>query len=150
MKLIRLTLILVCLLGTPSALWAGDIHDQVVQQLQAQGFSDIELRRTILGRIRITATSDEYWREIVLNPRTGEILRDYWRLIDASMADATPLLMSPSADDAQQGSNGSNTGSGASEPEDDNSGGGGDDGGDDGAEDDHSSEDDTEDHSDED
>ncbi len=48
-------------------------------QLRSQGFTRLDVHRTWLGRIRIEAYSKTQKREIVLNPRTGEILRDYWR-----------------------------------------------------------------------
>lgn len=52
--------------------------DAIVRQLQAQGYDDIAIGRTWLGRVRIEARSGNAEREIVVNPRTGEILRDYW------------------------------------------------------------------------
>lgn len=56
---------------------AGRIEDSIVQQLRAQGFSRVEVTRTWLGRSRIVAKSSKYNREIIVNPVTGEILRDY-------------------------------------------------------------------------
>ena len=64
------------------ALWAQDIQSQIVAQLQAQGFERIEIARTWLGRIRIEAEGPGIEREIILNPNTGEILRDYWERDD--------------------------------------------------------------------
>ena len=49
----------------------------MIQSLQSQGFSGIEVSRTWLGRTRIVATGSAGRREIVLNPNTGEVLRDY-------------------------------------------------------------------------
>ncbi len=49
-----------------------------VEQLKDQGFSRIQVSRTWLGRIRIVATNQNFRREIILNPRTGEVLRDLW------------------------------------------------------------------------
>ncbi|WP_425074409.1 hypothetical protein [Sagittula sp. S175] len=51
--------------------------EQVVDQLQQQNFSRIEVQRTFLGRLRITAARGGVEREVVLNPSTGAILRDY-------------------------------------------------------------------------
>lgn len=56
----------------------AELQDAIVAQLQSQGFNRITIGRTFLGRVRITATSDRLEREIIFNPRTGEILRDYW------------------------------------------------------------------------
>jgi hypothetical protein len=65
-----------CLAGQGAL--AKGFADTVVDQLRGQGFSEITVERTLLGRTRILATSDEGRREIILNPRTGEILRDLW------------------------------------------------------------------------
>lgn len=74
--------IAVALSGSP--LWGQELQDNIVSQLRAQGYSRIEVSRTFLGRTRIVATSDEIWREIVINPNTGLILRDYF--VDSSAA----------------------------------------------------------------
>ncbi len=58
---------------------AAPIEETVVAQLNEQGYSNISVRRSFLGRILITATSDAGQREIVINPNTGEILRDYFQ-----------------------------------------------------------------------
>jgi hypothetical protein len=57
---------------------AATLVDQIVAQLRQQGYRDIQVSRTWLGRSRITASSSSNRREIIVNPRTGEILRDYW------------------------------------------------------------------------
>jgi len=62
--------------GSPAQ--ADDFSDAVVDQLRGQGFKRIEIRRTFLGRVRILAEGHKGRREIILNPRTGEILRDLW------------------------------------------------------------------------
>jgi len=58
---------------------SGPVEDGVVRQLRQQGFSQIEVSRTWLGRSRIVSRRGDLFREIILNPLTGEILRDYWR-----------------------------------------------------------------------
>ncbi len=55
---------------------AESVADQVVQQLKSQGYGKIEISRTLLGRIRIVATRSDFRREIVIDRRTGEVLRD--------------------------------------------------------------------------
>ena len=57
---------------------AATFVEQVVIQLREQGFSSIKVERTLLGRARIAARRVDGSREIVLNPNTGEILRDLW------------------------------------------------------------------------
>lgn len=61
-----------------SGAWAGDVGDDIVAQLKAQGFETVEIETTWLGRLRVVATRADGQREIVLNPRTGEVLRDVW------------------------------------------------------------------------
>ncbi|MFO6464088.1 hypothetical protein ACK8OR_06835 [Jannaschia sp. KMU-145] len=54
----------------------------MIGRLQAEGFDRIEVSRTLLGRVRIEARGNGQRREIVFNPRTGEVLRDYARADD--------------------------------------------------------------------
>jgi len=56
---------------------AQSAENAVVQQLSRQGYGDIRVGHTLLGRARITGERNGVSREIVVNPRTGEILRDY-------------------------------------------------------------------------
>lgn len=71
-----LTFLLCIFLAAPAL--AGPVEDSIVRQLRDQGFGQIEIERTFLGRVRIVARSEKLEREIVVDPRTGEILRDYW------------------------------------------------------------------------
>lgn len=61
----------------PMQVAAQSVAENFVSQLRHQGFDEIGVSRTLLGRTRIVATSSEYSREIVFNPYTGEILRDF-------------------------------------------------------------------------
>lgn len=107
----KVTLCLV-LAGAPQFAAAQSVQEQIVTQLQAQGFSDITLERTWLGRIRVTALRDDLRRELVFNPQTGEILRDYWRADDDNDG---PRLLNPGG-----GSNGGDgSGSDNNDDEDD-------------------------------
>lgn len=56
-------------------------QDRIVELLLDQGFQEIRVTRTLLGRTRIVAENDRLRREIVLNPSTGVILRDFLRVI---------------------------------------------------------------------
>lgn len=56
---------------------AQSVTEQVVDQLRRQGYADVTVRRTLLGRVRITADGPRGQREVILNPGTGAILRDY-------------------------------------------------------------------------
>ncbi len=58
----------------------------VVEALKAEGFTYIEIRRTMMGRAKVMAYGEDSMREVVLNPNTGEILRNIVREHDGSMA----------------------------------------------------------------
>ncbi len=96
------------LLTAPMA-FAQSYADQIVQQMSAQGFSDITVEITLLGRIRIKGHNGQGLREIIMNPNTGEILRDMW--IDANGNAILPLLAAPGR--------GEDSGSGSDDAEDD-------------------------------
>ncbi len=55
----------------------------ITAQLRAQGYQNITLSHTWLGRTRIVALLGSDLREIVLDPNTGEILRDLSRTMMA-------------------------------------------------------------------
>lgn len=65
-------------MGLTGAAMAGPVEDNIVKQLRDQGYIRISVSRTFLGRSRIVAHDGQIRREIVVNPVTGEILRDYW------------------------------------------------------------------------
>ena len=118
------------------ALWvAGAAHaqsfqDSVVEQLRSQGFSQINVSRTWLGRAQIEATSATQRREIILNPRTGEILRDFSEALTGPQAATTVIINSEGSDDGSSGSGGSGSDDGGDDDGGDggdNSGSGGDD-----------------------
>lgn len=68
---------LACLLAAGAG-FAETPVDKVIRQLRNQGFAEIASTRTLLGRARVVAERGEYRREIILNPGSGEILRDIW------------------------------------------------------------------------
>ena len=51
-------------------------EDEVIADLQREGFMVVDTGTTLLGRLRITALEPEGTREVVLNPRSGKVLRD--------------------------------------------------------------------------
>lgn len=69
--------LLLALLSVATPLGAEPLEQELKQQLQAQGYEQIQSSRTWLGRLRLQARSGNLMREIVVNPNTGEILRDY-------------------------------------------------------------------------
>ena len=117
----------------PTLLLAG-VADSVVRQLQAQGYTSIEVSRTWLGRVQIEAKRGAEEREIVLNRKTGEILRDYSHISsdddDDDDDDGRGFLLDRDEDDGD----GESAGDDDSDDDDDSgddsgSGHGGDDGG---------------------
>lgn len=60
---------------------ASELVDNVSRQLHIQGFVGITATSTWLGRTRIVAQRSDGQREIVLDSRTGEILRDVWQTV---------------------------------------------------------------------
>lgn len=115
---------------------AASYAEDVVAQLTSFGFSNISVETTWLGRIRILASRSDGIREIILNPRTGEILRDVW--MPASGRASRVVL--DDVDEVDEDDDDSGSGSGTDDGADDNSGsddgdnsghgGGDDDGGD--------------------
>lgn len=87
-----------------SAASAQSFSDSIVSQLRQRGFQSIAVERTMLGRTRIVAIGNGGRREIILNPRTGEILRDLWV---------------SSGSDGDLGSNSGSSGGGLIEDDDD-------------------------------
>ena len=77
--LMILALGLVISFGSPDVGQAQSLRDTLVAQLSDLGFDEIKVGRTLLGRVRITAENEDFYREIVINPRTNVILRDYLR-----------------------------------------------------------------------
>lgn len=69
--------------------WAGaasaDVTTAWIQQLQLDGYEEITISRTWLGRTRIVAEKDDIYREIIINTATGEVLRDYSRAEDGGL-----------------------------------------------------------------
>ena len=111
---------------------AQSVQDGIIDQLRAQGYEAFTVERTLLGRIRIVAQSDEFYREIVLNPASGEILRDYWReRDDDGGAASVPIIRSADRRDDQDGGNDDDGGDNDEDGGDNDDGGGQPDGADD-------------------
>lgn len=143
-KLLFACLITLSVAGTPAT--AQSMQEVIVKQLVDQGFTRISINTTFLGRVRIVATSAARSREIIFNPRTGEILRDYWDDLDGG-GRVSPKIVSPfggdsGGGDSGGGKSGGTSGSGSSSGDvghDDNDGDhdGDDDAGGDDGDDDH-------------
>lgn len=53
--------------------------ETLVELLKQDGYTRVATSRTMLGRTRVVAYGDTFIREIILDPNTGEILRDLSR-----------------------------------------------------------------------
>ena len=96
----------------PSIARRQSVQD-LVEDLQAAGFTYIEIRRTFLGRARIIAYSATEMREVVLNPTTGEVLRD---LVQESADDIRGKANNrAAAQNGNKGGNGNNNNAGGAD-----------------------------------
>ena len=118
--------------------------DQVAAQLKRMGYGEVTVSRTMLGRLRIVGANDRYRREIVLDPRNGEILRDLRLPLDGS-----GIVVEIGDDDGASHAAGGGSGSGSSGSSGSSGGSGGSSGSDD-SDDDSDDGDDSGDDSDED
>jgi hypothetical protein len=82
--LVGATAMLLCMSSVARSDEAGAVA-QVLQSLRSQGYREIWFERTLLNRVRIVAERRGTSREIVLDPRTGDILRDYSESEDDSV-----------------------------------------------------------------
>lgn len=110
-RLVLAPLIAAMLLSGTAAL-AQSAVDQIVERLRAENYGEIRVQRTLLGRIRVTATGKSGDREIVLNPSTGAILRDYHSGREDSAAPKSRTT-TPQAANNSSGAGGSSSTSGS-------------------------------------
>ena len=145
--LIQRIALVICLALSPAVAVAQTVQDSIIAQLTAQGFSEIRVNRTFLGRVRIIALSDDLRREIVFNPGNGGILRDYWVELDDDGDRGGPRLLDPRDDDGRDDDgrgNGGRDDRGSGDDDDGRGSGGNDDEPDDDDEDDGEDKDDDE------
>jgi hypothetical protein len=110
----------------PAIAVAGPFEDALITMLRAQGYTAFRTSKTWLGRSRITAISGTYRREIILNPKTGEVLRDFWEVIGANGESESGLFdpdddddHEPGDDDDDDDDNDSSSGSGSGKDDED-------------------------------
>ena len=76
-----------------SAGYAGTVEQKLLASLQAQGYVVVEQSYTFLGRLHVVARIGDVQREIVVNPGTGEVLRDTSvTVIKSGPDDAQPAI----------------------------------------------------------
>jgi hypothetical protein len=133
-RLLIPVLIAASLAGPPAS--AGATQDRIVAELREQGFTRIEIARTLLGRTRIVAVSPAYRREIVFNPATGVILRDFWSARSAGGTGSSDIFRIGGDDDDDNAGRGSGNAGRVSDDDDDDDDDDRDDDDDDGSDDD--------------
>ena len=107
----------------------ADYVNSVRDQLRQQGYRQISVSSTMLGRTRIVAKSKTGTREIIMNPRTGEILRDLW---SSAQGSSGPSIVGSDADDPDDGQDDARDDDGDDDSDDDRDDDADDDGDDDG------------------
>lgn len=88
-----MTPLLLALAATPALAEAKGAlapADEILSTLRERGYRIVEDERTWLGRQRVVAEKNGARREVVFNPGTGEILRDYSFRMGESDSNATP------------------------------------------------------------
>lgn len=96
---------------------AATFQDKIVHDLRLQGYGDVFVQTTFLGRVRIRATKGDDQREIVLNPRTGEVLRDVLLGRTDQTGTASKRRGSTAHNESSSGSGSSGSGSSSSSSE---------------------------------
>ena len=120
-KAIFLTLLL--LAAVPAIADEASAIKVVTEELHDQGYAVEAIKRTFWGRIRILAEKDDLDREVILNPYTGEILRDLIRrhreeTTSGGSGGTSPAVTNSDVGDSNESTEGSDDSS-----ETDNSGG---------------------------
>lgn len=70
--------IILAFLFVATAATAQVVEDDLITDLMADGFSLIGREVSIRGRVILEFESEHIEREIILDPKTGQILRDYY------------------------------------------------------------------------
>ena len=94
MKRRHFTALLAAAVLSSGPVFATTIKDEFVAQLHKQGFKNLSITLTWLGRTRITGSNGKFQRELIFNSTSGEILRDYWK-------DVSPTAKKTKNEDAQ-------------------------------------------------
>lgn len=74
-RALQILIVLIGLLG-PTFAGAMTIEEKVIASLRAEGYVEIVVSRTFLGRLRFVASGENGVREIIVQASNGEILRD--------------------------------------------------------------------------
>ena len=126
----RLIFVLFLAFAPVSAAADDVMRDRIIRELRDDGYTDIRIFRTFLGRLRFIARDETTRREIVLNPATGVILRDYLRFIDTDDGGSSSgSVGSRLSESGSEGDNDDDGDDGDDDDDGDDGGGSDDDGG---------------------
>ena len=78
---------------------ATEFRDAMLDKLTSEGFIIKTVHNTFLGRLKIYAIREDIGRELVINPYTGEIFRDFSKSI---LERKRPLLIAVDDDENMQ------------------------------------------------
>ncbi len=95
-----------CLVATTGSSLAMSYDDDVAARLRREGYRITYRKRTWLGRVRFKARKGKTIREIVVDPTSGEVLRDYSESVSADDK------RSPESGSSGGGTSGGETGGG--------------------------------------
>ena len=102
-----LVLVLVSMTLSMTSVQAQSV-DSALSQLQDQGYQIISKQKTWLGRTRIVATRDGQVREIVMQTRSGIVLRDFTESIQPSISNPSTAAVNGNAGGNGNGNAGDN------------------------------------------
>jgi uncharacterized membrane protein YgcG len=87
------------------AIAASQAHLAVIQMLKENGYSVVSIKRTFLGRAKVTVTNNLHTREIIVSRSTGEVMHE--RTVSGPSKDAKS---SPGEGTGNGGSSNGNSG----------------------------------------
>ncbi|CAN0605334.1 unnamed protein product, partial [Ectocarpus sp. 12 AP-2014] len=100
-SMLRLIVLLMALMFAAPAARADaeTVRDRIVSVLREDGYGEIRISRTLLGRMRFVGLRMDARREIVVNPNSGVVLRDYVRFLNRSLGGSSSSGSSGNYDD---------------------------------------------------
>lgn len=110
---------LLALALSPTAALSQTMAERIALELRSEGFSEVSTTRTLLGRARIYARGSAGTREIILDPRTGEILRDLWFAPNGTLTNPFTAVGDDGDKSRSSGGSGSRGSSGNDDDDDD-------------------------------
>jgi hypothetical protein len=97
--------VLLIMTAVPSFADEASAVAAVSEELRDQGYTVETISHTFWGRVRIVADKNDLEREVILNPYTGEILRDlvrHRRDHSAGSDDASPAVTNNDVGDSNE------------------------------------------------